>query len=30
MVYKSIKQIELENKLNKDKIIKEEMGSGIE
>ena len=30
MVYKSIKQIELENKLNKDKILKEEMGSGIE
>ena len=27
MVYKNIKQTELENKLNKDKILKEEMVS---
>jgi hypothetical protein len=30
MVDKSIKPIELENKLNKKKILKEEKGSGIE
>ena len=30
MIHKNIKQTELENKLNKDKILKEEMGSDIE
>jgi len=29
IVDKNIKQIELENKLNKNKILKEEMGAGI-